>query len=287
MKKAFIWFLFLSIFIGGSFAAGRTWQAKRRSHVASSDFDNGFRPVPLVNGYRHFVVIVSGCNNGAFVEKTFESVFAQQYDAYRMIYIDDASADGSYELARDLIYSNEKSRKVSLVRNEHPLGRLANWTRAVHSCKEDEIVVLLDGEDWLAHEWVFANLNRYYADPDLWMTYGQYREFPTFQLGLCRPYKTNEIESVRSAPFAASHLKTFYVGLFRKISESDLVFSDAADLAIMLPMLEMARSHFQFIPDVLYLSNSRVERDDSNEEAIRRMKPYAEIASWRSLEEAE
>lgn len=288
MKRAFAWLLFLCILIGGSFAAGRSWQTKRHVVSHSSDFDNGFRPAPFVKEVRRFVVVATGYNNGAFVERMLESVFAQQYDDYRLIYIDDASTDGSYELARDTIYTSLQSKKVTLIKNERSLGLLANWVRAIQSCQDDEIVVLLNGEDALAHEWVFATLNRYYVDPDLWLTYGQYLEFPTFQLGLSRPYKTNEIDRLREAPFVASHLKTFYAGLFRKIKETEVSLAEAPDLAIMLPMLEMARGHFQFIPDVLYLSHQRVSRDESpNEEAVRKLKPYAEIASWRSSEESE
>ena len=149
----------------------------------SVDLDNGFRPAQYPCQNRSFVIFICGFNNGAFLEKTLRSVFSQVYDNYRLIYIDDASTDGSFELARDCISQSGYSSRATFVHNDQRLGLLANLVRAVQVCKDQEIVILLHGQDWLAHEWVLERLNQYYADPDLWLTYGQYREFPVVSIG--------------------------------------------------------------------------------------------------------
>lgn len=68
--------------------------------------------------------------------------------------------------------------------------------------------------------------------------------------------------SFRHDIWRATHLKTFRAGLFKRIHKSDLGRKQehevwewtkhAIDLAVMFPMLEMAREHGSFIPDVLY-----------------------------------
>ncbi len=179
--------------------------------------------------------------------------------------------------------------RVVTVRNEIRLGQLANLVRAVEACKDDEILVVLNGEDWLAHEWVLSTLNEYYADPDLWLTYGQYCEFPLYKKGVARGYRKSDWNGLREAPFAAGHLKTFYAGLFRKIATDDLAqhgtfFPAAFDLAFMLPMLEMAKEHFQFLPQVLYVANRHAavqinpEVQARCEQIIRSLKPYQPLA---------
>ncbi len=125
----------------------------------------------------------------------------------------------------------------------------------MQGCLDEEIVIVLQGEDRLAHEWVLQRLNQYYADPDLWLTYGQFREYPSFQLGGCRPFTDHKFRSAPSSPY---HLKTFYAALFKKIQEADLVFQGqfmSTDFAYMMPLFEMAKDHFQWIPEILYLSN--------------------------------
>ena len=167
---------------------------------------------------------------------------------------------------------------------------MANLVRAVQVCKDHEIIVALHDQDWLAHEWVLDRLNRYYADPDLWLTYGQYREFPSYHLGNARNYQQSEWKTIRQSPMVSNHLPTFYAALFKRIKESDLFFqgaflADGGELAMMLPMLEMAQDHFQFIPEVLSISNQRgfcLENRDSTvrcERYTRSLKSYLPLTS--------
>lgn len=55
--------------------------------------------------------------------------------------------------------------------------------------------------------------------------------------------------------FVSSHLKSFFVDLFRKIKPEDLkdddtkeFFGGASDTAMMFTMLELANPKFQYIP---------------------------------------
>lgn len=292
MKKAFLWIFTLLVVGLGSLSLGRLYQQQHATFAdqESVDWDNGFRLAPYPCQSRSFVIFICGFNNGAFLEKTLRSVFSQVYDNYRLIYIDDASTDGSYELARDCISRSGYSSRAAFVHNDQKLGLLANLVRAVQGCKDQEIVILLHGQDWLAHEWVLERLNQYYADPDLWLTYGQYREFPSYRLGNDRNYQQSEWKSIRQSSLISHHLPSFYAALFKRIKESDLLFQGAflpecGELAVMLPMLESARDHFQFVSEILSISNQRacdLENRDSQircERYIRSLKPYSPLTA--------
>lgn len=285
MTKFVLFLFFLGAVFAGSFAATRFLAEKKTQSLSLSGVVNRFRPTSFPLKNHPFTLVIAAHNNGAYIAKTLSSIFAQNYENYRVIYIDDASDDGSYDLARDLIYESGHLGQVTLVRNEQKLGQLANIFRAVETCADEEIVVVLQGEDWLAHEWVLQKLNGYYADPDLWLTYGQYRDFPTYQLGICHDFKDAKY---RLHPFVASHLKTFYAGLFKKIRESDFIFQGkylpaCSDLAYMIPMLEMAKDHFHFIPEVLYISNRQTSQKEDRESQmrcekfVRALDPYAPL----------
>ncbi len=271
MHKILIGLLLIGAAFSAAFYLGKTQESQLKGSSLSVESCSRFIPTPYALQDRFFSIVVVGYNNGAYVQKTLQSIFSQTYASYRLIYIDDASDDGSYDLARDLVYQQGDLARVTLVRNETRLGHLANVLRAVQSCSDEEIMVIVGGDDWLAHEWVLSRLNQYYANPDLWITYGQYREYPHFGYGYSRPIQEGKI---RGQPFTASHLKTFYAGLFKQIREQDfayqgIFFPAAGELAYMFPMLEMAQSHSAYIDEVLYIANRTAQNKEDREATLR------------------
>lgn len=216
-----------------------------------------------------FVIIIPSYNNEEYVERNLRSVFEQQYSQYRVIYIDDCSTDGTYAKALECTQKFQKESKVTLIRNQKNQKALYNLYYAIHSARDNEIAVIVDGDDWLPTPHVLRNLNRYYNDENVWMTYGQYITYPVYARGKCRKPFLGALErgKVRKKPFFTresdflfSHLRTFYAGLFKRIVMKDLLYEGhfypiSYDLAIMLPMLEMAREHAVFIPEIMYVYN--------------------------------
>jgi glycosyltransferase involved in cell wall biosynthesis len=215
-----------------------------------------------------FVVIVPSYNNAIWAEKNLRSIFEQNYDNWRLVYIDDASTDATYQRTQELVAQYHQESRVTLIRNEKNLKAVENFYRAIHNCRDEEIVIFMDGDDWFAHEGVLETLNRYYANPTTWITYGNYIDYPTYQKGGCvrkiprKVVKNNSyrayLKETKNWPF--SHLKTCYAGLFKKIKENDLklngrFFEATYDQAFMLPMIEMAGDHVKLIDEILYIYN--------------------------------
>ncbi len=115
-----------------------------------------------------------------------------------------------------------------------------NWYEAIAKLPASTIVALLDGDDWLAHEQVAAQVLSMHGDGML-VTYGSYVDSDG-KPGVCAPY---ERADYRHEPWRASHLKTFRAGLFHKLAPEDLQIDGkwldvAADIAVMIPLLEMS-----------------------------------------------
>jgi glycosyltransferase involved in cell wall biosynthesis len=287
--RQLIFFLFLAfgVFVC-AFTARRVYEEKVQAQIENS-ITGSFAPAPFALKNHPFTILVVGQNNGATIEKTLRSIFSQNYENYRLIYIDDASDDGSFDLARDEIYASDRLTSTTLIQNEKRLGILANIVRAVQSCQDEEIVVVLNGEDWLAHEWVLQRLNAYYADPDLWISLGQSIDFPSYQL---IPIYEIKDQTFRAQPICISHLKSFYAGLFKKIRPSDFVYSGTflpacAELAYMTPMLEMGKAHFYFVPEVLSVNNRQAIYKEEREvqlqceKFIRSLDPYPALTAFQ------
>lgn len=236
-------------------------------------------------------VIIPSYNNHESYQRNLSSVLTQDYSDFRAIYIDDRSSDGTGELVKRFIASHNLGNLVDLIRNPARIGALANLYKTIHTCDDNEIIILLDGDDWLAHRRVLKRVNEVYANPDCWMTYGQYRSWPDNMIGCSKdiPLDIIETNSFREFEWCSSHLRSFYAWLFKLIKTQDLVTPSGAfyqmawDQAIMFPMLEMAGHRAKFISEVLYIYNAENPINDhkadrelqrSLEAVIRRQKRY-------------
>ncbi len=211
---------------------------------------------------KKIVVVIPSYNNRDWYLQNLGSVLAQDYDNYRVIYVDDASPDGTGGLVELYLKEHAEGSRVALIKNSRRVGALANLYKAISSCAPDEIIVILDGDDWFAHERVLSRVAEAYQDPHIWITYGQFVWYPSGHPGFAREVPRDILEkgTIRHYDWVTTHLRTFYAGLFQKIKVEDLLlngafFPMAGDLAFMWPLIEMAGVHSCFIPDVLYMYN--------------------------------
>ncbi|MFZ5953487.1 MAG: glycosyltransferase family 2 protein [Candidatus Dependentiae bacterium] len=212
-----------------------------------------------------FVIVIPSYNNAQWCQNNLASVFAQNYTNYRVIYINDCSTDKTYHLVLDCIASHKMNHRVTLINNEQRHGATYNLYHAIHSCRDEEIILTLDGDDWLSHPYVLSFLNEVYQDNNVWLTFGQYQEYPTGHRGFCEDFpswvvKNNAFRRFQNLPM--SHLRTFYAGLFKRIAQKDLCDDDGNflmmtwDKAMMAPMIEMAGDRYRFINEILYIYNN-------------------------------
>lgn len=242
-----------------------------------------------------FVIIIPSYNNRDWYEQNLSSVLSQNYQNFRVIYVNDASTDTTGDLVEQYLRENDLDQRVTLIQNKKRIGALANIYNSVWLCDPKEIVVTVDGDDWLYHSEVLHFLNELYSNNAIWMTYGQFIEYPTKNLGGAAqiPHFVTELCGYRGYDWVSTHLRTFYAGLFQKIQLEDFLhngefFPVAWDLAFMFPMLEMAGYHSQFVPDILYVYNVQTPFNDrklhldlqrSLDEIIRQKTRYCPILS--------
>jgi len=116
---------------------------------------------------KKLVVVIPSYNNQEWYQKNLDSVFNQNYENYRIIYINDASTDKTGELVEKYVKEKKQNHRVSLIKNTSQEGATANRYKGSHLCKDDEIVLILDGDDWLAHNKVMQVINKTYSCDDI------------------------------------------------------------------------------------------------------------------------
>lgn len=199
-----------------------------------------------------FIIIIASYNNEDWVEYNIASVLNQTYDNYHVYYVDDCSTDRTNELVNGIVSDNNK---FTLIRNENRVGEEAiyNYVRFYETLKDDDICVSMCGDDWLIDEYVLENLNKYYNEKDVWMTYGEFYAYDgSSNLTKANPQNTPYPEFVhkhklyRRDVWRASHLLTFRGFLPKAIDLNDIKsrytgrwFYHAPDLAVAYPCLEM------------------------------------------------
>lgn len=218
---------------------------------------------PMSPKDKRFVIVIPSYNNHKWCEKNIASALSQNYQNYRVIFTDDCSSDGTFELVERCVATLPQRDKCTLIRNRVRKGALENLYDMIHSCEDDEIILTLDGDDFFPDAEVLNRLERYYSTHDIWMSYGQYRNHPDGGVGIACQYPDAVVAngSFRRHPWGASHLRTFYTWLFKKIRKQDLVdhagkfFSMSWDLTIQFPMMEMSGYRAKFISEIMYVYN--------------------------------
>lgn len=209
-----------------------------------------------------FKIILPIYNCLTWLPRCFESINSQSYRGFDVVVVDDASTEaGQWEWAEKYC----RDRGWLALRNEVCIGPLASQVRAIREagCEDEDIIVRIDGDDWLAHDGVFAYLDEVYRTGRFDLTYGQYAIHPTGEVGWAAPYDAHVIENrlYRKVPIRWHSLQTFKAFLWNAIDDRDLrspggdYFRRAVDHAYMNPMLEMVGRRFCAIPDVLYIYN--------------------------------
>ncbi|MDB6081734.1 MAG: hypothetical protein JWO53_1006 [Chlamydiia bacterium] len=218
---------------------------------------------------KSFVVVIPSYNNKNWYKQNLDSVLSQNYTNFRVIFIDDASPDGTGALVKEYLKEKKPKPQVKLIQNEKRAGALANLYNAISTCDPQEIIITVDGDDWLAEKEVLAYLNKIYADPNVWVTYGQFIFYPNNTHGWAAKISDDIIKKngFRDEQWYTTHLRTFYAELFHQIKKEDLFYNGefypmAGDLAVMFPIIEMAGTHSRFIPDVLYVYNVATQQND-------------------------
>lgn len=226
-----------------------------------------------------FLIVIPVYNSVKYIEKSILSVMEQNYNNFEVVVVDDCSTDGTYDIIKK--YSNHLTIRRNTIRLGSASGNIAYAVKTFSSSSED-IIVTLDGDDWLAHEKVISYLDDIYKDPNVYMTYGQYSPLSGVYKNYCKPIPDTRTYR-KSGEWFASHLRTFKSKLWNKINDDDLkddkgnYYRVAGDASWLYPMVEMCgNKHCKFIDEVLYIYN------DLNPENVmkRNVKEQLRIAEY-------
>ena len=207
-----------------------------------------------------FIIFSSGYNCEEYVVKNIESVKKQTYKNFKHVLVNDGSDDNTFNELIKHDYENE-----SIYSNILNIGWLGNAIKYLDPIVEnDDIIVILDLDDWLYSDDVLQKLNGVYNSKKCWTTYGTLIRSDTGKSYYNSGYSidvltTREYRKYKSWKWQA--LRTFKGFLWKNINKEDFKYkgkyaSGAYDRAIGYPILEMTPPEKQvYIPDILMVYN--------------------------------
>ena len=240
-----------------------------------------------------FIIITPVYNAEEYIEKCIRSVLSQDYHNYEYIIIDDCSTDMTLEIIMK-IYSENQSFKY--VRNTERLGSaVGNFVKGIkdYSKNDEDVIITVDGDDWLHGTDVLSYLNQQYQDENVFMTYGQYEPLSHSYHNYCSPIP-NFRTYRKSGLWVASHLRTFKKKIWDIIKDEDLrdidggYYKVASDAAWLYPLLEICGSkHAKFIEKVLYIYNDLNPTNDMKINTSEQLRIAGNIRNKKEYDEIE
>jgi len=229
-----------------------------------------------------FHVLVTHYKTPKYLERCLESLFSQTCSIpYEVHLVDDAST--MEEVDKILaVWQHKEPNRLHIHRNQTRQNKGRNLFLCLETGRfhNEDIVSIVDGDDWLAHSNVFERVLEEYKEKGCWVTYGTYA-CSDGQTGHCtHPLSEQHLESekrgrgFREAPWVFSHFFTAKAFLWKKLDRTILEFNGTEerggapyDQLFNLPISEMASSkHISHIPETLYIYNNQ---SSLNEHLIR------------------
>lgn len=206
------------------------------------------------------IIIVTTVYNAAkYIDKCIGSIMGQSVTDFKCYITDDMSTDNSASTIKGLI---KDDNRFILIENKTKFYQPGNYDQVIRNNQEiddNDIIVEIDGDDWLPNSSVLKRVKDLYSDNNVWIANGSFR-YSDGRQGFAAPPKS--IDNIRNETFTASHLRTWRAFLWRAIDQDYLkddngqYWEVAGDLAFMYPMIEMASyEHYRFMPEINYIYN--------------------------------
>ena len=207
-------------------------------------------------------VLSTGRNAGEFVLKCVESVREQTVKPDSHIVIDDISDDNTRNLLMKY-YHNPNYPYLQIIFSTQRKYRLLNLYEHIVDKDPEDIVCIVDSDDWLAHSRVLETIKDVYEkDPKLEYVYSRYK-LSSGPMGCSEPISGDW--NPYTSRWITSHMCTLKPKALQGIPKANFLdwngdwFKIATDHAMTLPMIHRLREKYGdysaigFINEPLYI----------------------------------
>jgi glycosyltransferase involved in cell wall biosynthesis len=235
-----------------------------------------------------------------YVGACLASIRGQTYENWETYVTIDPAGDRTPEAAAE---AGGHDPRIRIFENSEPRYAMSNLISGVErsGAAPDDVIVVLDGDDWLATPRALEIIAATYQRPSCWATYGSWLSNDPSHTGPPRglwPAYPQGTTRFRGEKWLGTAVRTWKRWLWDLIDDGS--FRDAAgdyfrvteDQAVMFPVLEMCGTERAIhIPDVLMIYNrttphacGKMRRTETlaNSAYLRSLPPYEPLADAAS-----
>lgn len=230
-----------------------------------------YRPFIAEETKRKIVVVTPFFNARDYIENCIRSVAQQNYNNFVHYLIDDCSTDNTSDVVREVINSLPLGLRGNFILIENIVNKGAvknQYDTIISMGHEEDIIMLLDGDDWLVNNNEIFNFYNEIYSKDLEFTYGSCwslgdnipliaQEYPE-EIKKARSYRSHHFNWI--LPY--THLRTFKQKIIRGVREEQLqdefgnFFKAGGDGALFYALLEAAMpERVKCLQEIVYVYN--------------------------------
>ena len=120
------------------------------------------------------VILTTLYNAEKYVEQCLLSIMGQSHKDFTCYILDDLSTDKSVEIVKKTISGDSR---FILVENKNKMYQGGNYDQIIRNptIDDNEIILEVDGDDWLPNSTVLSKIHSVYQDLNVWITNGSFR----------------------------------------------------------------------------------------------------------------
>lgn len=212
-----------------------------------------------------FIVVVTVRNAEPWIARCLKSIQVQAFSNFTCYVVDDVSADRTSQIIDAFCKRDDRFRLIQNTERKWQARNTVEVPRRVSISPED-VIVLIDGDDWLSTPIAFTELRVAYSK-GAWLTYGQLVEsdgHPT-RFGVY-PKRIAEEGDFADWVWCATPPRSFKRFLLDELKNEDFQIDGewpklSGDICVIMPMMQLACERAVGITTPIYSYN--VETPDS------------------------
>ncbi len=195
-----------------------------------------------------------------YIARCIDSIRSQSFEDWQAYVTVDPCGDRTFHEA---VLASGADPRIHVRQNGRRKYSMINLIRAVHrsAAHPEDVVVVLDGDDWLATPDALRIIHDTYRQSGCWMTYGSWVPDQPVMQGNWPAYPDSTTD-FRNSEWLGTAVRTWKRWLWDLIDDRDFrdaegrYFRVTEDQAAMLPMLEMSGTRrARHIAEVLMVYN--------------------------------
>ena len=213
-----------------------------------------------------FSFIISSYNNERNIKDNIYSIIYQNYRNWDIFYTNDNSTDKTEEILMNIINEFDLSDKIIYIKNNENLKQAHNKYYMYQITNKNNILCILDGDDWLSQNNVLLEINKTYTKKKCLMLYTGYKilynnkiEYISGMMEYSNEIKNNG-DYRKDKNWLFGHIRTGYAWLYKMIPKSYMIYNDkwldrCTDMAENYCISEIAKNKLENIKKALVIYN--------------------------------